>query len=111
MEILWAKPGFFSVREVVHSLNERHDKKSAYTTIMTVLSRLHKKRFVQRRLAGRGFVYTASSSKEVFLRTASRDIVEHISRDFGDAAVAYFFDALHDTQLHASHPSSPSKKI
>lgn len=105
MEILWQDSTFLSVRDVLFRLRATHSRRSAYTTVMTVLSRLHKKGVVRRTWRGRGFCYTASSSKEVFLRTASKDILKNFSRDFGHAAVAYFFDAITDTQETAIAPS------
>lgn len=54
MELLWARAeDFQTVREIAGSL----DDDLAYTTVMTVLSRLHRKGFVERRQQGRAWAY------------------------------------------------------
>jgi predicted transcriptional regulator len=54
MELLWAKPDdFHTVRDIAGAL----DDDLAYTTVMTVLSRLHRKEFVERRQQGRAWAY------------------------------------------------------
>jgi predicted transcriptional regulator len=48
----------------------------AYTTIMTVLERLVRKGKLERRKAGRAFVYVPQSSRDALRRTAIRELVE-----------------------------------
>lgn len=59
MDILWASGARMSVREVAGQLDEG----LAYTTVMTVLVRLHDKGMVTRRRAGRGFEYRPKISR------------------------------------------------
>jgi predicted transcriptional regulator len=59
MGVMWAG-GDKSVRDVQTQL----PRAVAYTTVMTTLDRLFKKELVQRRRAGRAFVYTAARSRE-----------------------------------------------
>lgn len=54
MGILWRDPQRYqSVRDVSQAL----DADLAYTTVMTLLTRLHRKGFLERRLAGRAWTY------------------------------------------------------
>ena len=62
IEALWAG-GELTVREVLEELGSSH----AYTTIMTVLDRLHQKRRVRRRKRGQAWAYRAARSREVEL--------------------------------------------
>lgn len=54
MRILWRDPQRYqSDREV----SEELDADLAYTTVMTLLTRLHRKAFLERRPAGRAWTY------------------------------------------------------
>jgi predicted transcriptional regulator len=86
MRALWAAEEPLSVRAVLETLNRRRRPKLAYTTVMTVLSRLTDKEIVRRRRVGRGYAYEAAVPDEAAI--AVREAV----RDFGDAAVAHFVD-------------------
>lgn len=62
MEVLWAVPEPVTAREVVDALPGRS---LAYTTVLTVLSRLEKKALVRRaRAAGRAYAYSPVGSRE-----------------------------------------------
>jgi predicted transcriptional regulator len=79
MSVFWDEPdAFLTVRQV----SERLDAKLAYTTVMTLVSRLHTMGLLERRQAGRAWS---------FRRVLSRS--EHAAR----AMTA----ALHDTDDHA----------
>jgi predicted transcriptional regulator len=60
MDELWRRPEGACVRDVqaafAHTL--------AYTTLMTTLDRLHRKGVLDRRKAGRAYVYTPRWSRE-----------------------------------------------
>ncbi len=55
MNALWKSGEALSVREVQTLIGRRHAL--AYTTVLTVLDRLHSKGFVQRGKDGRAFLY------------------------------------------------------
>lgn len=95
MEIMWARDGAI-VRDVLDELNEHRtrQRRLAYTTVMTVMSRLAEKRLLQRQLVGRTHTYRASSSRDVFLARASEDLARQLLDDFGDAAIAGFVSVL-----------------
>jgi predicted transcriptional regulator len=86
MHVLWQQPDSLTVRQVLELVNRGREVPLAYTTVMTVLSRLHDKAAVSREPAGRGFRYQASVGNEAHI--AVRDVV----REYGDAAVAGFVD-------------------
>jgi predicted transcriptional regulator len=86
METLWAASASLSVRAVLDRLNDGRQPPLAYTTVMTVLSRLSEKKIVVRERAGRGYVYEAAVPDEAAI------VVREAVRDFGDAAVAHFVD-------------------
>lgn len=59
MDVLWGADGPLTPAEV----SERLDVDLAYTTVMTVLARLHEKGRAHRELQGRAFAYTAAVSE------------------------------------------------
>jgi predicted transcriptional regulator len=68
MDVLWLR-GDLAVRDVQSQLN----RPIAYTTVMTTLDRLFKKGLLQRRQAGRAFLYSAALSRtEMQARIAGR---------------------------------------
>ncbi len=70
MEVLWAA-GHCTVRDVVDKLNNG----LAYTTVMTTLDRLFKKRLLDRQRAERAFVYFPAVSGQEWERKRAGDLV------------------------------------
>jgi len=88
MAVLWQAEAPVSVRAVADRLNADRTPPLAYTTVMTVLSRLAGKGILVREQQGRGFVYTP-----VVADTA--DIaVREVLAEFGDAALARFVERV-----------------
>jgi predicted transcriptional regulator len=86
MQVVWKSDGPVSVREVLALLNRRRSPPLAYTTVMTVMSRLASKGVLTREVDGRGYRYAAALPDEAAI--AVREVV----RDFGEAAIAQFVD-------------------
>lgn len=87
LEAVWQIGAPVAVRAVLDVLNAGRKPPLAYTTVMTVMSRLADKRVLVRESEGRTFVYEAAVSD------AAELAVRNVVRDFGDAAVAHFVDA------------------
>lgn len=88
MEVLWSVPEPVAVRTVLDRLNAERAEPLAYTTVMTVLTRLAERGAATRMPAGRGYVYRAAIADAAEL--AVRDVV----RDHGAAAVSHFVDQV-----------------
>jgi predicted transcriptional regulator len=71
LEETWRR-GEVSVRDIYRAFGER----VAYTTLMTTLDRLFKKKLLRRRKDGRAFLYTALVSQADFDRGIKEDVVE-----------------------------------
>lgn len=96
MEILWSAKAAMTVREVLQAANRGRPDPLAYTTVMTILSRLAEKGILARRREGRGFVYEPTAAD------AAAIAVRRVVRDFGDTAVAHFVEeARADPELRA----------
>ena len=86
MDAVWRAARPVMVREVIDDLNGRRSESLAYTTVMTVMSRLAEKDALSRRKAGRGYVYEANAPD------AAGIAVKDVLRAYGDVAVAHFVD-------------------
>ena len=67
MEIVWAR-GEASLRDVHLRLESQRDL--AYTTVMTVMSRLAEKGLLRKRKNGAAFLYLPALSREAFTRVS-----------------------------------------
>ena len=64
--------GELSVRDVFVAFDEQ----IAYTTLMTTLDRLYKKRLLDRRKDGRAFLYSPALSREEFEHGIREDVID-----------------------------------
>jgi predicted transcriptional regulator len=86
MDAIWRAGEPVDVRDVMEELNERRSDPLAYTTVMTVMSRLAEKEVLSRHKAGRAYVYEANAPD------AAGIAVKDVLRAYGDVAVAHFVD-------------------
>ena len=89
MEELWARSEA-TVRDVQEALNARAEKVRAYTTLLTVMTRLDGKGLLVRRRAGRLDVYSPALSRDAYLQARAEAEVRALVEDFGDLALAHF---------------------
>ena len=89
MEELWARSEA-TVRDVQEALNARGGKVRAYTTLLTVMTRLDAKGLLVRRRAGRLDVYAPAMSRDAYLQARAEAEVAALVDDFGDLALAHF---------------------
>ncbi|MEA2141203.1 MAG: hypothetical protein QOC91_1302 [Solirubrobacteraceae bacterium] len=89
MEELWGQREA-TVRTVMDRLNARTSKKRAYTTYMTIMSRLHKKRVLDRRREGKTDIYAPRLSREEFMGSRAKAQVEELVAEYGDVALSHF---------------------
>jgi len=75
MEILWSA-GEASVREVWQQVLPR--RPLAYTTVMTVLDKMHRKRIVTQRKQGKAYFYSPAIPRDQALTA----VVEHVLKTY-----------------------------
>jgi predicted transcriptional regulator len=78
MGVVW-KAGELNVREAC----ERLDSSVAYTTVMTTMDRLFKKRLLDRRKVGRAFVYTATATRDEMEGAVATELVQNLLQQHG----------------------------
>lgn len=88
MRLMWTR-GPASVREILDALNTG-GRTLAYTTVMTVMSRLAEKGLLSRERRGKMHVYQPTTTQEGFLRQAAARRVQELVAEFGDLAMAQF---------------------
>ncbi|MGO9095021.1 MAG: BlaI/MecI/CopY family transcriptional regulator [Bryobacteraceae bacterium] len=86
LKALWTL-GEANVRQVMLALAPR--RSLAYTTVMTILDRLARKQAVERRKAGRSFVYSPLLTRETLRRLAVRELVESLFAGSEDELAGY----------------------
>jgi predicted transcriptional regulator len=102
MDRLWAR-GHATVRDIVADLGR--SRELAYTTVMTIMTRLHDKGLLVRDRDGKGYVYRPAFSRDEHRARLSRELVRGLVDEFGDVALAQFaaeldtVDAPHRTAL------------
>jgi predicted transcriptional regulator len=98
LEALWAR-GTATVRELL----EDQKITQAYTTVMTTLDRLYKKRLLDRVAEGRAFRYSPRQTPEELRRVAVVEGLRHLlaSCDASSLPLSYLVEALstHDAPL------------
>jgi BlaI family transcriptional regulator, penicillinase repressor len=89
MEELW-RHGEAPVRTVMEALNEHARTPRAYTTYMTVMSRLDGKGLLERRREGKTDHYRPALDRDEYQRRRAQAEVDAVLAQYGDVALAHF---------------------
>jgi predicted transcriptional regulator len=94
MRVVWTRDTV-SVRDVLEILGQK--RRLAYTTVMTVMSRLAEKGLLRVEKRGKTHIYQAALTREAFEAQAAGQIVQALISDFGDElALSQFVKHLAD---------------
>lgn len=91
MEIIW-QAGQSSVRDVLSALSGK--KKIAYTTVATIIQRLHDKGLLVRRRSENTYIYSPKLSREGYAKNVASSFVKKFVTSFGDDAIASFAQSV-----------------
>lgn len=91
LEVLWGSASALSVRDVLGRVRRR--PALAYTTVMTVLDRLHDKGLVVREKQGRAFHYAAAMSREAWFGQRAAEALAGAATDHDEAVLMAFLDS------------------
>lgn len=89
MSLIWDRGDWVAVNDLRHALGGRA---RAYTTVMTIVTRLCDKGLLERRRQGRGFVYRPALTKEQLAAQTLHDVLA--SSDDPQAVLAHFVKDL-----------------
>ena len=93
MEIVWARKEA-SVRDVHLRLESQRDL--AYTTVMTVMSRLAEKGLLRKRKDGAAFLYSPALSREAFTNGVVGRLIGELLEDFTAPTLSQFVDSVEE---------------
>lgn len=94
MNELWRQQNA-TVRDVMTAVNDGQGKPRAYTTVMTIMDRLHQKGLLDRRAGpGNSYVYTPRLSRDQYADARAEAEVDAVVRDWGDVAMVHFAKQL-----------------
>ncbi|WP_345409365.1 BlaI/MecI/CopY family transcriptional regulator [Nonomuraea salmonea] len=90
MDRMWAYRRPASVRDVLEDL--RKEREIAYTTVMTVMDKLHTKGLLRREPVGRAYVYEPIATKEAY----TAELMRHALAASGNqaATLVHFLERL-----------------
>lgn len=88
--------GEASVADVADGLRSTQPRDHAYTTVMTVMGRLHEKGVLERDRRGRQYIYRASAPEAELVDRLSGLAVDRVVERYGTAALRHFAVRLAD---------------
>ncbi len=91
-----AERGEASVADVVAGLRRTQQREHAYTTIMTVMSRLYEKGVLTRDRRGRQYIYRPTAPEAELVDRLSALAVDRVVERYGTAALRHFAVRLAD---------------
>lgn len=97
MERMWRLARPLAVRDVYESI--RADRPIAYTTVMTVMDKLHSKGWLRRESRGRAYLYETVASREDYTARLMREALA--TSDNQTAAFVHFLGQLSESEARA----------
>lgn len=91
MELLWQR-GQATVREVHEKLLA--ERELAYTTVMTVMSRLAEKDLLVREQQGQAYIYRPKLQRERFVEGIVKEVMDALLGSFGEQAYSHLVSKL-----------------
>ena len=93
MDVVWDL-GEASVRQVMDAANPAAGKSRAYTTYMTIMSRLDTKGLLARERQGKTDIYWARLDREAYQEQRAQAEVQQLLDEYGDHALVNFARAM-----------------
>lgn len=90
MEILWDSNNPLKPAEVLEKLGSNQ----AYTTVMTILTRMVEKNLLKRKLVGKAYHYSPVVSKVKYLDSNLKNIYGSLVGSYGRIAISNFVDVI-----------------
>lgn len=92
--------GELTVGAVRAALAEGRERPLAYTTVMTIMGRLHQRGLLERVKRGRGYIYRPTADEQATIDELSRRAVDRLLQTYGTSAMRGF--AIHLGDLDAA---------
>lgn len=89
MKVVW-KQSPVTVRDVYEQL--RVSKQLAYTTVMTIMSRLADKELLLKAPQGNAYIYTPAVSEAEFAKMVVSEVLDGLFEEFAEPAISHMVD-------------------
>ena len=93
MRIMWQRDEA-TVADVANALAQSQGRSHAYTTIMTVMSRLHERGVLMRTKTGQRYVYRPAADEAALIDRLSGQAVDQLLARYGTSALRQFAQRL-----------------
>ncbi len=97
MSRLWARQGPTLVREILDELAP--ERPLAYTTVLSVMDKLHRKGWLKREPAGRAYRYSPIQTRDAYSATLMREALEGSTDQ--QSALVHFVDQMSPAETAA----------
>ncbi|MEW5921353.1 MAG: BlaI/MecI/CopY family transcriptional regulator [Bacillota bacterium] len=101
MEVVWRKGCQVSIRDVYEEIQA--NRKIAYTTVMTVMSRLAAKKLLQKWSVGNTHYFLPTITREEFTRSVVGKVMDSLLDDFADVTLAHFIQRVQKDDRETIH--------
>ena len=91
MKIVW-KADKATVRDVYEQL--RLERSLAYTTVMTIMSRLAEKGLLEKEPVGNAYVYSPTISEPDFVKRVVTEVLDGLMEEFSEPAISHMVERL-----------------
>ena len=91
MQVIW-RNNEMTVRDVYEQL--RLEKKHAYTTIMTIMSRLAEKGLLKKKPLGNAYIYSSVVTESEFAKMVVSEVLDSLMEEFAEPAISHIVDKI-----------------
>lgn len=92
MNLIWESDHPLRPIDVCEKLSNQY----AYSTIVTILTRLYNKEILHRQKCGKVYHYWAQKSREEFANSKLKNLFKGILDNYGQLAISQFVDSIED---------------
>lgn len=102
MEQVWGSTGDVTVRQIVDRINAESDKERAYTTLMTIMSRLESKGMVTKKKRSRSDLFSPTIGRQEYVESRAKVEVDALVGEYGEIARALFLREIEESDPAAA---------
>lgn len=101
MEQVWDSQDDVTVRQIVDRVNAVSDKERAYTTLMTIMSRLESKGMLRKQKRSRSDLFSPAVGRQEYLKARAKVEVDALIGEYGEIARALFVREIEESDPQA----------
>jgi len=102
MEQVWDSEDDVTVRQIVEKINATSEKQRAYTTLMTIMSRLESKGMLNKQKRSRSDLFSPAIGRQEYLEARAKVEVDALVGEYGEIARALFVREIAESDPQAA---------